>query len=783
MKQRRFLILPKIAVVWLLACSLAFNACASSPKTASGPAGEIRPDHSDSSSAALRYREALKAKVAELGADPTKLFVFVGKSLSYEGYPGALRGSRGALLAGGGNAADKTLLLYDFLRVANPKAELRFAFCTLSDEQASQLSSKALAAVPSPPTPAPQAAGQVPPGDIDPAAQKQAEQLVSAWSSLAESVKTEAASLAALASQGGASSPSPFVTPAQLAKWSQQHVWLQRLENARWIDYDATLDAAGSARCSAERTATELPEQMYHHVSVRVRAEQREQGHVASQVLLSGSWRTASLVGSSVTMLFAEPFNLEAWVKDASSSPPAGSKRYTPILIVDDNFIKGSPLTLPAPPQPASSGGNAGALDLFGNKLQGNATPGPSAAATTATTTTGAEITGVWLDIDVAAPKGATRTIERPVFDRVGFAARLHGKAQDAALTALEAKNGEYASLDKAWNIALWVGEAPDAPDAAPSLDRADPLQALSLVGTYHHSYYGLRQALLAREFGPQGPRIAVTGPSVSLLMEQFGAADDGSDIVSTIDRLDEQVGALPGKQAPTADTPVGALWGAAALEAERFLFIAPQIALGSADSTTAASAMVDVKSVFDVAQIGNVHITKLDPASAHPADALQASDEAKARIASSLQDGNAVIAPERSVRVGNADVLGWWNVNPQNGFFTDEFETGGHDAAETTIQTGQAVQQVSTIRRYAMALYRAYCYTYKWLTAITFLIAMAYRWDWVSKKWIGEPAIFLAGALTLSTRVIKCPNGAWEPPALPPPPPPIPPPFPLPVI
>jgi hypothetical protein len=167
MKQRRVRILPKIAMVWLLASSLVLNACASAPKTASGPAGEIRPDHSDSSSAALRYREALKAKVAGLGADPAKLFIFVGKSLSYEGYPGVLRGARGALLAGGGNAADKTLLLYDFLRVADPKAELRFAFCTLSDEQANQLSSKALATVPSSPTPAPQAAAQVPTVYID----------------------------------------------------------------------------------------------------------------------------------------------------------------------------------------------------------------------------------------------------------------------------------------------------------------------------------------------------------------------------------------------------------------------------------------------------------------------------------------------------------------------------------------------------------------------------------------------------------------------------------------
>ncbi len=786
MKRRHFRMLRAGATAWLLVGALVLNACAGKSNSGGGSAlsgvgNDIRPDYADSHSAGVRTSDLLKAKVGQIGTDGGALFGFVAKSLGYEAYAGALRGSRGVLLAGGGNAVDKSLLMVDLFRAADPNAQVRFAFCTLSDDQAGQLGSKAMAAAAAPPVPATQPSPVASPGDIDPAVQKQAQQLIDAWRVVSDSAKSEAANLASLATKAGASTPSPFLSSAQLSQWSRDHVWVQRQEGGRWVDYDTTLDAGGSTRCAAERTASALPEALYHHVLIRIRAEERQGGTVTSRTLISGSWRAANLVGSSVTMLFAEPFNLGAWVGDASPAP-AGGKHYTPIMIVDDNLVKGTPLTLPAPPQPASSGGTASALDVMGNKLQGNPTPAPTVPQNTQAQ--GPEITGVWLDVTVALPKGSARTVERTIFDRIGYAARLHASAQDAPLAPLDAKYGEYAALAKQWNLAVWLGEPASAPDTPADPDHSDVLQAFSILGTYHHSYYGLRQTILAQAFGPQLPRFLATGPSVSLLTEQFGAADDASDAVLTVDRLYESVGALPGSRAVAASSPVGALWGTSALEAERFLFLAPLIAFGSADPTASAAAMVDVKSVFEAAQSGNVRVSRLEPSDSRSIGSLQGTDEAKARIAASLQDGNPVLVPEHPVHVGNADVLGWWNVDPTNGFFFDEFETGEHGTAETGIQTSQAVQQVSTVRRFAMALFRAYCASYKYLTVIAFLIIAVNRArpDVLPNNWIVDTAIYTAGAITALTRLVKCPNGPYEPPPLPKPPVDLPP-FPLPVV
>src|SRR5262245_48996728 len=65
------------------------------------------------------------ARARAVGSDPDKLFAFVC-ACSPELYPGVLRGPQGTLVSGGGNAADKALLLAELLR--QHKHPVRFAF-------------------------------------------------------------------------------------------------------------------------------------------------------------------------------------------------------------------------------------------------------------------------------------------------------------------------------------------------------------------------------------------------------------------------------------------------------------------------------------------------------------------------------------------------------------------------------------------------------------------------------------------------------------------------------
>src|SRR5206468_4691730 len=64
------------------------------------------------------------AKARELRLDPQRIFAFVRDEIAYEPYRGVLRGARGTLAAGAGNALDKALLLQSLLAASGQKATL-----------------------------------------------------------------------------------------------------------------------------------------------------------------------------------------------------------------------------------------------------------------------------------------------------------------------------------------------------------------------------------------------------------------------------------------------------------------------------------------------------------------------------------------------------------------------------------------------------------------------------------------------------------------------------------
>lgn len=77
------------------------------------------------------------AKANELGADPQNVFNFMRDRIALEPYAGVLRGARGTLAAGAGNALDRALLAQELLKTGG--IESRVVAGKLSDSQADAL--------------------------------------------------------------------------------------------------------------------------------------------------------------------------------------------------------------------------------------------------------------------------------------------------------------------------------------------------------------------------------------------------------------------------------------------------------------------------------------------------------------------------------------------------------------------------------------------------------------------------------------------------------------------
>ncbi|CAN0428918.1 unnamed protein product, partial [Phaeothamnion confervicola] len=56
---------------------------------------------------------------------------------------------------------------------------------------------------------------------------------------------------------------------------------------------------------------------------------------------------------------------------------------------------------------------------------------------------------------------------------------------------------------------------------------------------------------------------------------------------------------------------------------------------------------------------------------------ALDVSDTARARIGEALASGYVVIVPERAVTQGDAEAVGWWQIDPATGRTFDLMENG----------------------------------------------------------------------------------------------------------
>jgi uncharacterized membrane protein len=460
---------------------------------------------------------------------------------------------------------------------------------------------------------------------------------------------------------------------------TREHYWVEFDTGSGFTAADPLFKECllGQAFAAATERFDEVPDQLRHKVTIRLNAELTGglSGLVGGpdvKVVLNQTFAAVELVG--------KPISVGHFV--SGYAPPSvgfGYKTYTysPYLLVDQNdgAISDDPI-------------------IRGEDYQEFLTSFPLASEV---------LTGVFLEVDVAAPGGQARTFQRPLVDRIGFVARQQG---GAAPVGIDASDGPAVSELDLTTLTFFPCRASDSPYAAwyadfeQGADQFDGLandhdldlevptdanlfqqrmSALTRLFLLRNEMCATRFALGSDAFGDilcqellvrsycDSPRLIIAGSRV-LLKES--SAGDGSTIRTFIDtrKTDLRVIPNPGQvvQAPIRFNILRGLADNSLETTEMESFAAPDAHTMSAYSIIqeATQQGIDLQLVSTASGI----------------DALSVSPEAKARMSGAVNAGKLIITPAASVTVGDYRTIAWFELDGVTGETFGVTEDGGHE-------------------------------------------------------------------------------------------------------
>lgn len=382
----------------------------------------------------------IQARQRLLGDDPQLLFTWVRDQTVALPYDGALRGGRGVLMDRGGSSLDRSLLLADLLEHAG--YPVRLARSELTSEQRQLLVATAAAAsIPALDSAEPDLHRHdetelaerfgLDPSEID------------HWSGQGDEASERLAQAARALVEPQFDALVGELDPADPAlelDWQPgEHWWVQYLDNGNWIDLDPSLPRhnAGDRLASAPEETfapTDLPDNRFHRLTIRVIAEQDHGPQIEEHVALAETLATATLHGTPVRLNLqpqglASPAAMLADPDDVQRLAEAIYSRteWTPVLMVgEDTRVDRSILSdgstrdlVDRPAQAQAMQEAAGALGGIGVRGRQRADPD-----------TGPELSAVFVEFLVSAPGRADETFRRPLMDVRGASQR---SPQDAA--------------------------------------------------------------------------------------------------------------------------------------------------------------------------------------------------------------------------------------------------------------------------------------------------------------------------------------------------------------
>lgn len=260
------------------------------------------------------------SRAKSLGSDPQRTFEFLRDQIGVEPYNGVLRGARGTLMAGAGNALDRSLLAQDLLRVQGRTT--RLVSGQLPEELAHKLLDRFLQAGPSP---ALRQSSQPTGGDAD---QNREAADIAAKTGLSRDAVAEFLTHARQREQvfrtqiaTNALAQSDLLkshllqdrrrVPVDVAALHstlmarlQTHYWVQvRSPDGEWTDFDPILpDAALGARYGIDpEVLKDIPANAYHELQFSLVYVAAREGAKTEDVLLTGRVRSSEALFQPVS--------------------------------------------------------------------------------------------------------------------------------------------------------------------------------------------------------------------------------------------------------------------------------------------------------------------------------------------------------------------------------------------------------------------------------------------------------------------------------------------------
>lgn len=602
---------------------------------------------------------AVLARVAR-AQTPEAFRQWCREQVRYEPYRGSLRGARGTLRAGAGNAYDQSSLLIAGLRALGVPA--RYAFGQLPDEDASALISTMFppsAGVLTPPMDPETLRGLL--EDRELLVEQFGQEFVDLW------VPEDPDEVMALLFENAEEDP-------ELLDAARDHVWVEYWDDGAWQAYDPSRSLSPPAPTT---TALSVDESDRHTVTVTMTAE-------SFNPLFGGALRDSEEAYLAVTVPSVQLSGRAISVRHRVDIRGQGGlvfstvrRTYTPELWVGDRRI------------------------AEGRAVQEIATNFPGGSQL---------ITGVFADLRIESPEADPVDYRHTLVDLLGPAARLGGDEDLEVVLEVDPQTPVLGALDVlSVTVApgrlrhreyreqafqgLQLADRHEAmrPVVAGILDRyrdldeptPTPTERATLEGFESHvvdTHVHLGALAGLRYFSEMDRQTAlladltmvhswVTRPRA--VIASVRAVESGPALAMDVAHDSVSTAARPGVDSQaesrfrtTRGLSVGTVEGWA-------------LEVGGADR----GSTIDFGSVVLAAQEQGVGFRTLSPLNAEDLDRLDLPSDADARIRAALAADRIVILPERPVVIADTEALVWGELDPETGVVRTVDPSGRHGA------------------------------------------------------------------------------------------------------